>query len=183
MLDKGDFYSCEELVRKYSDNLIKRAQLLSLARNAELSLYLALTQFGLRDYRKAQKILSKIIFTSKDYSYLPLYRTIRLVNLMILYELKEFDLIRYETRSIKRNMATSSKENKIERRIINFVNKPNLPVSTLKRTRMWEKIEKDFESIKHDVYEQQTLKLFNFLAWIESKIKRTRLSEILKKME
>lgn len=80
-------------------------------------------------------------------------------------------------------MATSSKENKIERRIINFVNKPNLPVSTLKRTRMWEKIEKDFESIKHDVYEQQTLKLFNFLAWIESKIKRTRLSEILKKME
>ena len=180
-LDRGDFLSCEALVKTYSDNLLKKTQLLSLARNAELSLYLALIHFGLRDYRKAQKMLSKIIFTSKDYSYLPLYRTIRLVNLMILYELKDFDLIRYEARSIKRDMSTAGKEYKIERKIINFVSKPNLPVSAAKRKAMWEKIEKDFETIHHDVYEQQTLKLFDFSAWIESKIRRIRLSEVLEK--
>ncbi len=179
MLDQGDFFSCEILVRKYSDNLLKKSQLLSLARNAELSLYLALIHFGLRDYRKAQKTLSKIIFTSKDYSYLPLYRTIRLVNLMILYELKDFDLIKYETRSIKRDMHSTGKEYKIERKILNFVNKPNLPISAMKRKRMWEKIQKDFELIYHDVYEQQTLRLFDFSAWIESKIRRIHLSEVL----
>ncbi len=179
MLDQGDFFSSEILMKKYSENLLKKSQLLSLARNAELSLYLALIHFGLRDYRKAQKTLSKIIFTSKDYSYLPLYRTIRLVNLMILYELKDFDLIKYETRSIKRDMQTAGKEYKIERKIINFVNKPNLPISAMKRKRMWEKIQKDFELIHHDVYEQQTLRLFDFSAWIEGKIRRIHLSEVL----
>lgn len=179
LLDQGDFFSCEILMKKYSENLLKKTQQLSLARNAELSLYLALIHFGLRDYRKAQKTLSKIIFTSKDYAYLPLYRTIRLVNLMILYELKDFDLIKYESRSIKRDMHSAGKEYKIERKIIHFVNKPNLPISAMKRKRMWEKIQKEFELIHHDVYEQQTLRLFDFSAWIESKIRRIHLSEVL----
>ncbi len=177
-LDLGDFFNCDILMKKYSDSLLKKSQLLSLARNAELSLYLALIHFGLRDYRKAQKMLSKIIFTSKDYSYLPLYRTIRLVNLMILYELKDFELIKYETRSILRDMQAAGKEYKIERKIINFVNKPNLPISAIKRKRMWEKTQKEFEIIHHDVYEQQTLRLFDFSIWIESKIRRIHLSEV-----
>lgn len=179
MLDRGDFLSCDRLKKKYTDSLLKKTKLLSLARHAELSLYLALIHFGLKDFRKAQKTLSKIIFTSKDYSYLPLFRTIRLVNLMILYELKDFDLIRYETRSLKREMQTAGKEYKIERKIINFVNKPSLPISIIKRNRMWEKMQKDFEVIHYDVYEQQTLRLFDFSAWVESKIRRIHLVEIL----
>jgi len=180
-LDRGDFFSCDVLIKKYSESLLKKSQLLSIARNAELSLYLALVHFGLKDFRKAQKTLSKIIFTSKDYSNLPLYRTIRLVNLMILYELKDFDLIKYETRSIKRDMHAIGKGYKIEKKIINFVNKPNLPISILKRQQAWEKIQKEFESLHHDVYELQTLKLFDFSAWIESKVKKIPLSEILER--
>ncbi|MCI0751929.1 MAG: hypothetical protein L0Y35_08830 [Flammeovirgaceae bacterium] len=179
LLDQGDFFSCEILMKKYSENLLKKTQLLSLARNAELSLYLSLIHFGLKDYRRAQKTLSKIIFTSKDYAYLPLYRTIRLVNLMILYELKDFDLIKYETRSIKREIRTAGKEYEVERRIIKFVNKPSLPHSTLKRKRMWEKTQNEFEVIRHDIYEHQTLRLFDFSAWMESKIRRIHLSEVL----
>ncbi|MCE7863963.1 MAG: hypothetical protein DYG99_10520 [Bacteroidetes bacterium CHB5] len=181
LLDRGDFFSCDVLIKKYNESLLKKSQLLSIARNAELSLYLALVHFGLKDFRKAQKTLSKIIFTSKDYSNLPLYRTIRLVNLMILYELKDFDLIKYETRSMKRDMHTIGKGYKIEKKIINFVNKPNLPISILKRQRAWEKIQKDFESLHHDVYELQTLRLFDFSAWIESKVKKIQLSEILER--
>ncbi len=178
-LDKGDFIACDQLVKTYSENLLKKTQLLSLARHAELSLYLALVQFGLKEFKKAQKTLSKIIATSKGYTYLPLYRTIRLVNLMIMYELREFELIKLETRTIKRDMHTEGKEYKIERKILSFVNKPNLPISAIKRKLMWEKINKDFDLIHHDVYEQQTLRLFDFSAWIESKIRKIPLSEVL----
>ncbi|WP_338407228.1 hypothetical protein, partial [uncultured Flavobacterium sp.] len=68
---------------------------------------------------------------------------------------------------------------KSERKIISFVNNHNLPISSLKRERLWKKIENDFEVIHQDVYEQQTIKHFNFLAWIESKITRNHLSKIL----
>jgi len=167
------------MLKTYSESLLKKTQLLSLARNAELSLYLALILFGQKEYKKAQKTLSKIIATSKGLANLPLYRTIRLVNLMIMYELREFELIKLETRAIKRDMQTVGKEYKIERRIIQFVNKTDLPISTVKRNLMWEKIHKDFELIHLDVYEQQTLRLFNFSAWIESKIRKIPLSDVL----
>jgi tetratricopeptide (TPR) repeat protein len=179
LLDKGDFSASENLMRSYNEELFKKTHLLSLARNAELSLYTALIFFGIRDYGKAQKALSKIIFIGKSYTSLPIYRTIRLVNLMILYERKDFDLIKYETRSIKRDMHVVGKEYKIERSVLSFVNKQNLPASGMKRKALWEKISEDHEKIRHDVFEQQILRLFDFSAWMESKIRKVSLSEIL----
>lgn len=179
LLDRGDFESSEQLMKNYDATLLKKVHLLSLARNAELHLYLALIYFGLRDFRRAKKSLSKIIFTSRDYSYLPVFRTIRLVNLMILYELRDTELIKYESRSIKRDINPAGKEYKIEKKIISFVNKTNLPISVMKRKRLWESFQKDFDIIHHDVYEQQTLRLFDFSAWIESKVRRISLTEIL----
>ncbi len=178
-LDRGDFAACERLMKTYSTTLFKKIQLLSLQRNAELHLYIALIHFGLRDFKKAKKSLSKIIFTSRDYSALPLFRTIRLVNLMVLYELRDTEFIKYESRSIKRDINAAGKEYKIEKKILNFVNKPNLPISAIKRKRIWESIQGEFKIINQDVYEQQTLRLFDFSTWIESKIRKIPLGDIL----
>jgi hypothetical protein len=180
LLDTGDFVSCEALIKQYADELFKKSHLLSLSRNAELSLYTALIYFGLRDYNRAQKTLSKIIFIGKSYSNLPIYRTIRLVNLMILYEKKDFDLIKYESRSIKRDMQVIGKEYKMERSVLSFVNKQSLPISSAKRKIMWDKINQEFVDMQHDVYEQQLAKIFDFSAWIESKIRKISLPEILR---
>lgn len=179
-LDRGDFTACEHLLKTYDSTLLKKVHLLSLARNAELHLYLTLIHFGLRDFHKAKKNLSKIIFTSRDYYYLPVFRTIRLVNLMILYQLQDTEFIKYESRSIKRDINAAGKGYKIEKMIISFVNKTHLPISGMKRKRLWESYQKDFNIIRHDAYEQQTLRLFDFSAWIESKIRRIALSEILR---
>ena len=67
----------------------------------------------------------------------------------------------------------------LKRTILSFVNKPSLPISAMKRKVMWEKIKKDFDLIQHDVYEQQTLRLFDFTAWMESKIRKVSLGEVL----
>lgn len=179
LLDRGDFVACEQLLKSYTESLIKKTQLLSLARNAELSLYLALIQIGLKEPRKAQKALSKILATSKGFTNLPLYRTIRLVNLMIMYELREFELIKIETRTFKRDMKEAGKEYKMEKRILSFVNKPSLPISAVKRRLLWEKMHKDLQHIHHDVYEQQILRLFDFSAWMESKVRKVSLAEVL----
>ncbi|MEO9476221.1 MAG: hypothetical protein ABJG41_11825 [Cyclobacteriaceae bacterium] len=178
-LDTGKFKAAEDLMRSYNENLLKKTHLLSLSRTAELSLYTALIYLGLKEFKKAKKNLNAIVFVGKKYSSLPLYRTIRLTNLIILFELKEFDLIKYETRSIKRTINTEDKGYKIELKIIKFVNKPNLPLTSKKREELWSKISKDFEQIRHDPFEHQTLKLFDFSAWIESKVRRIPLSQCI----
>lgn len=179
LLDKGDYNSSYEKLMYDSKDLLKNEHLLSLSQNAELKLHIALIHFGLRNYKKAQNILNKIIFASKDYSQLPLYRTIRLVNLMILYELKDFEFIKYESRTLKREIKGAKNGYNIEKEIINFVNKQNVPYLESHRLKLWSEKEKKFKLISKVSYEKQTLKYFDFLIWIESKIKRVKLSQLL----
>jgi hypothetical protein len=178
-LDKGDFASAAVHLEKHLDTLYSKMHLLNITRQAELSLYAALIFFGRKDYKKAHKFLNMIILKRKNYYYMPLYRTIRLVNLMILNEIGDFNLISYETRSIKREMKDIDKGYQIEKTMLSFLNKQNIPITIRKRNLLWEKASGELELLRNDIYEQQVLRIFDFTAWIESKIRRIPLNEVL----
>ena len=55
--------------------------------------------------KAAKKYISNAI-VDHNIKYLPLMRTIRLVRLIAYYETQEFELIRYESRSITRNLSS-----------------------------------------------------------------------------
>lgn len=180
-LDSGDFLGAMNLLKTNINFLYNKLQLLNLTRQAELCLYAALVFFVNKDYKNAHKYINMIILLKgKEFYYIPLFRTIRLVNLMILHGLKDYDLIRYETRSIKREIKDSEKGYEIEKSMLRFVNMQNLPITERKRNVLWEKICKELELFRHDIFEQQVLKIFDFSAWIESKITKIPLSNILK---
>jgi hypothetical protein len=178
LIDHGNFSAAALLMDNYNEKLYEKLFSLSRARQAELCLYTSLIHFGNSSYQKAHKFLSQIIIRGKTYYYLPLYRTIRLVNLMILYQLGDFDLIRYEIRSIKRDLSVTEKGYKIERFLLRFLLK-KLPAVKSRRQELWEKVHKEFDDIQHDVFEQQVLRIFDFTAWVESLIKQVPLSEVL----
>ncbi len=180
MIDQGEFALALTHLENHMEIFIEKMHLLGLTRQAELSLYASLIYFGAKDFRKSHKFINKIILKGKNYYYLPLYRTIRLVNLMILNELKEFNVISHETRSIRREMKEYDKGYQIEKAMLSFVNKQDLPVTNRKRELLWEKTEKEIEKFRHDIFEQQVLKIFDFTAWIESRIRKRSLSEVLK---
>lgn len=178
-LDKGDFTSAAEHLEQNLDTLYSKMHLLNPTRQAELSLYAALIFFGRKDFKKAHKFLNMIILKRKNYYYMPLYRTIRLVNLMILNEIGDFPLISYETRSIKREMKEIDKGYQIEKTMLSFLNKQNMPATIRKREILWEKFSGEVELLRNDIFEQQVLRIFDFTAWIESKIRKIPLNEVL----
>jgi hypothetical protein len=177
-LDRGDFTASMALMNMYKDTLYDKLFSLNRARQAELCLYTALIFFGNSEYHQAHKFLNQIILRGKNYYYLPVYRTIRLVNLMILYKLGDFDLIKYEIRSMKRDLMDTAKDYKIESFLFKFVSKP-LPVVQLKRSQLLEKTIKEFNEINQDIFEKQILRIFDFTAWVESLLRKVSLSEVL----
>jgi len=178
-LDKGDFQSSLELMQNYKESLYNKTNFLSLSLHAELSLYSSLIMLGSKDYKAAYKYINMIVFKGKSYYSRPLYRTIRLVYLVILYELKSFDLINYETRSIKREIRSSDQSFRCEKFLLKFLNKRDIPVIQKQRDRLWEKTTPFIQDFRNDIYEQQLLKIFDFTAWIESHIRKIPLSEVL----
>lgn len=179
LLDRGDFQSSKDLMEEYKENVIEKVHLLSLNRQAEISLYVSLIYFGLRDYKQAQKSILKVITQSKSFYYLPLYRTIRLVNLMIQYEIGHLNDFEHEIRSIKREISKIKKAYKVEHMMLNTLSKLAKGIFFYQREKEWLKIQPDIQVIQNDVFEMQMLKLFNFLAWIESKIRNIPFSKIL----
>lgn len=177
-LDRGDFTSSMSLMNEYKDQLFDKLFTLNRARQAELCLYTALIYFGNSEYYKAHRFLNQIILHGKNYYYLPLYRTIRLVNLIILYKLGDFELIKYEVRSMKRDFTYTSKDYMIERFLFKFLTK-QLPAAGLKRQQLLEKTLKEINEIQKDVFEKQILRIFDFTAWVESLIRKVPLSEVL----
>lgn len=179
LLDNGEFDAAAELMEANRASIYNKYQSFSLARQAEICLYTALIYFGNRQYSKAHKFLSQIIVRGKSYYYLPLYRTIRLVNLMILYKLGDFDRIHYEIRSLKRDLSGSAKGYRIEKILLKFLLK-ELPAPYKKREMLWKKYNAEFKALEHDVFEQQVLHIFDFTAWVEAIIRQVKLSQIIK---
>jgi hypothetical protein len=177
-LDRGDFAASMSLMIEYKDILFEKLFTLNRARQAELCLYTALIYFGNSDFHNAHKFLNQIILRGKNYYYLPLYRTIRLVNLMILYKMGDFDLIKYEIRSMKRDLIDVAKDYKIERFLFKFLIK-QLPIAGHDREQLLERTMKEFNEIQQDVFEKQILRIFDFTAWVESLLRKVPLSEVL----
>lgn len=179
-LDSGDFDKCVEIVNRYKDSLFDKVSLLSPVHYSELSLYVALVRIGKKDYKEARKVINTAMYDS-NIEYLPIMRTIRLVRLMVYYELGDFDMIEYETRSIRR-MLSSKKEHSFqtEHNMLWFLNKRDLPLFSNERLTFWDKIAPVFNDLLKDRYESQLLHLFDFTAWIESKVLKIDLSKVLK---
>ena len=97
---------------------------------------------------------------------------------MILYKLGDFDLIKYEIRSMKRDLLDTDKDYKIERFLFKFLSKP-LSSITHKRELLLEKTMKEFLEIQQDVFEKQILRIFDFTAWVESLLRKITFAEVV----
>ena len=180
-IDAGDFDKAGIWIAEHQTSLIDKMLLLKEQQQAEMSLYIALIHLGNGEYRKARKRLSATIGRGHLYS-LPLFRTIRIVNVMIHYELGDVDYIQSEVRSIKREMSKNKGYNlKVESFLLKFLNYSFVDTNRKKRARIWESMAEEVHTLYADKYETQILRKFDFVAWVEAKIFEVPLSDILKR--
>ena len=180
-IDAGDFDKAGMWIAEHQASLIDKMLLLKEQQQAEMSLYIALIHLGNGEYRKARKRLSATIGRGHLYS-LPLFRTIRIVNVMIHYELGDVDYIQSEIRSIKREMSKNKGYNlKVESFLLKFLNYSFADTNRKKRAEIWESMAEEVHALYADKYETQILRKFDFVARVEAKIFEVPLSDILKR--
>lgn len=178
-MDRGDFAACSQLMERYREELYEREAWLSPIRRSELLLYTALVHLGMQRRKEAKQCIGRAMI-DHNIKYLPLMRTIRLVQLIVYYELGETELIRHESRSVVRKLASPREQTfRTERLILRFLNRKELPVLRREREAYREKIAPLVEEIYNDKYERQLLCLFDFIAWMDSRILKIPLGEAL----
>ncbi len=177
-LDKGDYKKAKELLKENNEALFKGLSYLDPAQQAEVHLYTALTFFVNDELKNAQKALRYVLLENKLFFHLPVYKTFRLIRLLVHYQLQDHDFILHESRSIKRTLTSEKSNHLLEKILLKFVSIHPLPAPLKKREALWQKLQPQFELMRKDRYEMQLLKIFDFSVWLQAILLKQPLASI-----
>ncbi|OAQ39795.1 hypothetical protein A5893_09465 [Pedobacter psychrophilus] len=179
-LNKGLIYDAIELLQHHKITLFGNLALINPHKQAEVQLYASIIYFINGNLTEANQTLNRVLLNSKSFYVLPIYRTFRLLHLLVHYELKNHDYLLHEKRSIKRSMTGFGHQNYlIEKILFRFLSQKKVYQSPSEKIIFLKKIKNNFDKIKVDRYENRILNIFNFEAWVEANVLNKPLIEIL----
>lgn len=172
---------CEQIAvvqALFADKLLAKIAYLPLDTQLQFHLLSTLLLLSENKVKEAQKCIKPVFSNGKIFQRLPLFKMVRIVNLLIQAELGNGDFVDSEVAALKRN-ATTEKLTKTERLLFKFVQSYPMPHYQKARERLWSYYQPKINQIKEDKREKRVLKRFDFFAFIESRIRGIALKEVL----
>jgi hypothetical protein len=158
-------------LKNQGDELFEKGLSLPFVSRAEMVLQIATVYFWNKEYKKALKIILPLLNVGKPFVQLPLIKTILFLNILIHYELNNFDYLGSLIRSFERDLVKRNKLFRSEEIILKGV-------KVCINEGDWQKKHKNLcgqieilGRLKEDPLENQLLKTFDFIQWFETKLK------------
>ncbi|MFT5859467.1 MAG: tetratricopeptide (TPR) repeat protein [Flavobacteriaceae bacterium] len=177
---EGNFDKSEELIRDieksqltYGDKVSKEVELL-------LTYNKAYTYFGIGEYKKSLQYLNEVLNDNETNLRQDVYSFSRLFNLVIHYELGNYDFLEYVIKSTNRYLSKQSRDYKIENVCIKNIRKLAKTDSELNRLEIFEKLDVEINDLLEIRDEQAILEYFNISAWVQSKILKLSFDETIR---
>lgn len=178
ILHTGAFEQIKEVQEYFEEPLIKKIAYLPL--DVQLQFYLTNTflLFSQKKYKEAHKTLKSIFAEGKIFQRFPMFRIVRLINILISAELGYLNFVEIEVPAFKRSVTVSNLS-KTEKLVLQFVLSYPIPHFAHSRKTLWKSYKKKIDLIRNDKFERKLLKYFNFPAFIESRLTDVSLASIL----
>lgn len=144
---------------------------LTFATQAEVALQAAVVYFWNASYRQAMKVIRPVLNVGKPFSQLPQTKPIRFINILICCEQKDNDFLESEIRSFERELRKRGKPLKSEEIILKsvhmIVKEPDLKI----RNKKLQRLKENLQELRNNPFERQLLNAFDFISWMETKIR------------
>lgn len=150
-----------------------------LHKEHELEFYfsLACVHFGAGQVNKALFWLNKVLNDPEPTLRQDIFTNARLFNLVVHYELGNYDLLNYIVRSTHRFLNKRHRAHGIENLVIDSIKKlARAQKDAVKRT-LHKELRDGIATLMHDPNEAVALKYFDFLSWAESKADNANYAE------
>jgi hypothetical protein len=134
--------------------------------------------FGIADYKQSLKYINIVLNDSESGLRDDVYTFARLLNLIIHYELGNYDLLDYTIKSTKRYVTKSNRNYQFEAVFLKNIKN----IIKVKQNELAADVFKNFkqnlEKVLTDPYERVALEYFDFISWLDCKIENKTCSEI-----
>lgn len=141
----------------------------------------AYTYFGLGEYKKALVTLNEVLNDNEQRLRQDIYSFARIFNLIIHFELENYDFLDYVIKSTNRYLSKHDRDYEIENTVIRHIRKLAKLTTNMQRTEIFEKMKIEIEGLMHDQQERIILEYFHLPAWIDSKLSKTDFPTAIKK--
>lgn len=179
LFQTGNWHKIDEVENSFKECLLKHISCLPLDIQLEYYLLKALILFGKGHLKEAQKNLKPVFSSGKIFQRLPLFRLIRIINLLIIVEMGGDDFVDVEIAALKRNY-TGQNLSKTERLILRFIQDYPLPRYSKMKIKIANFYTNKIKIIRKDKLERRVLKYFDFLTFIESKLTGVSFQNLLR---
>ena len=157
------------LIHSFDKNIFQPMHLLHDEKEWELFFYTSLSFFQNKEFKKAHQWIQQVSMELSRFGQLPVCKCIRLLNIIIHYELKDLSYINYEIRSYKRFFNNKSRVSKTEKMVFKTIQLNPNAHSMIKNKVLAPQVNRYIKDINADKYEKQLLKYFRFDHWATQK--------------
>lgn len=163
----------ERLQEEYGDKVNKEQDVLFLYNKAY-------SYFGIGDFKKALSYINIVLNDNEQNLRQDIYSFSRLFNLVLHFELENYDFLEYIIKSTNRYLNKQDRAFEVENVCIKHIRKLSKSFHSTDRVIILEKMKDELEQLLKDQNERAVLEYFNITAWTTSKIYKISLSEAVK---
>ncbi|MFT6502722.1 MAG: hypothetical protein ACJASQ_002849 [Crocinitomicaceae bacterium] len=140
----------------------------------------AYSYFGTGDYKKALQYINEVLNDNEQNLRQDIYSFSRLFNIVIHYELENYDFLEYVVKSTNRYLSKQERDYQVENVCIKSIRKLAKTAETVNRIEIFEKMQSEISELLNDHNERVVLEYFDISSWVRSKIKKISFEEEIK---
>lgn len=177
---KGDFEKSVAIIPEIEAKQLKFGDKVSKEMEVVLNYYKAISFFGVGEFKKSLNYLNEILNDNEQVLRQDIYSFARLLNLLIHFELENYDFLEYVIKSTSRYLNKYERDYRIEHVLIKHVRKLTRSTANINREDVFTKMKLEIDSLLESRNERIILGYFNIEAWMDSKISKRTFSESVK---
>jgi len=164
----------EELQEYYGEKVSKEQEIL-------LTYNKAYSYFGIGEFKKALFYINLVLNDNEQNLRQDIYSFSRLFNLVLHYELENYDFLEYIIKSTNRYFSKQERDFQVESVCIKHIRKLAKAVSASEKNEVLKAMKEDLQELLKDHNERVVLEYFNISAWVDSKLAKVSLSDAVKR--
>jgi len=152
----------------------------TIMKAVELSIFYMIGYFYLHigEFEKGLEWVNRVLNEPRTELRTDIQAMARIVNIVLHYELKNFEFLEYEVKSVARFLSNRDRLFLLERSILKYVKALALLGPNENRLTLLTEFRAEVDKVVEDQFEQQGLKLFDVRTWIDAQLKGQTMWQI-----
>ncbi len=163
----------EGLEKVYEGKISKEQEIL-------FTYHKSISFFGINEFRKALAYINDVLNDNEQNLRQDIYSFARIFNLILHYELENYDFLEYVVKSTNRYFTKQGRAFEAENVLIKNIKKLSKSVTTQERSKIFTQLKNELNDVMQNRHEQVLFEYFDIHAWIDSKLNKTSFGKEVK---